>query len=175
MAPREKVNREVMGELAGDAMSMFRTNLLIIGILISAIAIAGREDTNLATQILYSNATFVGFHAWIASMVGSAFGYRRSRRLSVAPTVERPPMIGEEKWTMNIIASSAFASLGAIILFVAGFMDGFVGTLPSLLDSIVVLGLLTIIWVAVPHAFLASIDLLADRYPWLENYLYLLF
>lgn len=170
MRPTKSVNIELYNGLAEDALSILRIDFVLIGLYLTTFGLLSQSNNSeFLMDVLEASYTQFSFHAIFASMVASALVYRKCRRISVQGEVPRKDKYSEEMMTLNIVAASAFASVGSVVCMALGVLEAFAGGTPPISFPIVALTIFVVLWIFTPFVVLYFADKLSERYRYAQD------
>jgi hypothetical protein len=164
MDDTREAEQELFENLADDALSLLRTDFVLIGLYLTTFGlfsqIAGQQAL---LDVLFATYTQWGISALFASMATSVLVYRKSRRITVQQRVRQNEIMSEERQTINIVTASAFASFGSVVCISLGILEAFAGQRPPFSFPLLVIGLSVILWILAPFSLLAIMDKLSEK------------
>jgi hypothetical protein len=121
------IETEPIGEVADDALRIFRMNILVIAVYSSIVGLMYQNNPEAAKDILQSNYTIFGMLFWLGTSIGTITTYRGARKFSTAPAHTDPDAILDSidpDIVVNNMIVDALALLVSIFAFFFGFADG---------------------------------------------------
>jgi hypothetical protein len=123
----DSINLEPMGEVAKDALRLFRMNILVIAVYSSIVGLMYQNDPDTVREIFNSYYTIIGLFFWVGTSTTAIFSYRASRKLSTAKVRSNTDEILEKLNPGHILNLVIFVSIWLLITvfgFLFGFLDG---------------------------------------------------
>lgn len=169
----DRSDRDIFDSLAGDALSLFKTTIVLSGLYLTAFGLVFRgTGMDLIIDILNAGYTQMSIQALIAAMIGSILSYRQARRLSVSNEPPNDGILPDRKLSMNYVSAAGIALVLSILLMILGILEGIAGEAPDMAFPVIASIILFAIWISVPFSILSVIDWLSDRSSVLRQYLY---
>lgn len=140
-------NGKHMGDIANDALTIFRINIFIIAVYLSAIALSSRHIDGVET-VIDSPFTQFGFILWFGTIGSSILSYRSARLISMPDIdVSSDILVLSQGQTVRDIAGAGLGTLGVVISLAIGVYDGVYETsLPATIGlNIVAIGLILLL------------------------------
>jgi hypothetical protein len=128
----KEVDKEELGAIADDSLSIFRIALFFIVIYISIISLAfRRENVDIVVGILNSYYTTIGATFWVGSLTTSLLTYRIARRASLQEEYSQLGQIPDKFIVMNYVTASIIALFLSIISLLFGLYEGWLSSMPT--------------------------------------------
>ena len=160
-----EVNEELLDSFAKDALQLFRINLIIFTIVLSAIALLNEQVSEAYfSQFFNSIYTLTAGLLWMGSMVASILSYRGSRRLLLKERYQNEGAISDENLQLNTVSAVATSSLLAVLSLVFGVLDGLGESGIEVYQPIGII-LLSLVFVAFSFNFYSIVDMARDYAP----------
>lgn len=170
---QKSVSEDLIESYANDALRLFRINLIVFGIVLSALALINQGmDERYLRRFFNSIYTLTAGLLWMGSMIASIASYRASRRLQLKEAYPERGAIPDENLHLNYISAVAFSSLLAVLSLIFGIFDGF-SQGGITIDQPMGVVVLAFVFVTVSFSFFSTIDLLRDSAPsWVWDIFY---
>ena len=120
-----EVDSDFINTLAGEVLSVFRINLIILTLFLTVLGLLTREASmEYVLQVAGSSYTNVGLQLLLGSMLASALLYFRIRQIGTEMVYSDKGVLNDEKILSYSVAASVIGSaMGVVSLFV-GALDG---------------------------------------------------
>jgi uncharacterized protein YacL len=120
----QKGNDSQIGDVADDALSIFRVNIFIISVYLSAMALSSQYVKEIG-KVFESPFTQFGLILWFGTIGSSILSYRSARLTSTSDIdTSGDVLIQSQRKTIRDIAGAGLGTLGIVIALVIGVFDG---------------------------------------------------